>query len=180
MRHLKLVRGVRGALLAYVVWCHVKEALMLSRYGASLNLDKEVITRAPIINGKSNFMINQNSLHIVYLDQCIFFQDWQCLGVSNVLTCIHQHGHICLSKAEEEYTKQSSCDLWQPPVFSLPWSCGLAGCKYRKKASNLSWWLWENRVVLGQVCHTPQRTACHHKEPYRLQLQWSEQRLPSL
>ena len=47
---LKLVRGVTGTPLAYVVWCHVKVAHILPGYLAYLNLDKEVIVRVHIVN----------------------------------------------------------------------------------------------------------------------------------
>ena len=50
--HLKLVRGVRGALLAYVVWVQVKVVHILPGYGAYLNLDKEMIIRAPTVDPK--------------------------------------------------------------------------------------------------------------------------------
>ena len=41
--HLKFVIVVRGALLAYVVWCHVKVANISPGYDANLNLDKQMI-----------------------------------------------------------------------------------------------------------------------------------------
>ena len=65
--HLKLVRGVRGTLLAYFVWCHIKVAHISSGYDAYLNLDKEMIT-APIVNSKLNLKLNQELLDMVYLD----------------------------------------------------------------------------------------------------------------
>ena len=37
--YLKLVRGLRGTLFAYVVWYHVKVAHISPVYGAYLNLD---------------------------------------------------------------------------------------------------------------------------------------------
>ena len=39
--HLKPIRGVRGGLLAYVVWHHVNMACISPGYGAYLNLDKK-------------------------------------------------------------------------------------------------------------------------------------------
>ena len=50
--HLKLVMGVRGALLAYNVWHHVKDVHISPGYGTYLNHDEEMIARALIINGK--------------------------------------------------------------------------------------------------------------------------------
>ena len=47
--HLMLVRGMRGTLLAYVGQPHIKAAHFLPGYGAYLNLDKEMIVRAPIV-----------------------------------------------------------------------------------------------------------------------------------
>ena len=79
--HLKLVRGVRGVPLAYVVWCnvklahilpgydahHIKVAHISPRYAAYLNLDG-IIATAPIINTKLNFKLSQDCLEIVYFD----------------------------------------------------------------------------------------------------------------
>ena len=53
--HLKLLRGMRGVLLTYVVQHHTKVAYILSGYGTYLNLDKEMmVTRAPIVDKKFN------------------------------------------------------------------------------------------------------------------------------
>ena len=41
--------------MAYVVWCHVKVAHILPGNDAYLNLDKEMIARAPIAKGELNF-----------------------------------------------------------------------------------------------------------------------------
>ena len=60
--HLKLVGGVRGALLAYAVWCHIKVVHVLPGYNTYLNLDEEMIVRASIVDGKSNHKLNQESL----------------------------------------------------------------------------------------------------------------------
>ena len=60
--------------LAYVVWCHVKVAHILPGYGAYLHVNEEMVTRALIIDGKSNLKLNQESLVRVYLDnQCDTF-----------------------------------------------------------------------------------------------------------
>ena len=57
--HLKLVRGMRGALLSYVVKHHIKVAHMSSGCSAYLNLDKEMKTRAPIVNARTNRQLSQ-------------------------------------------------------------------------------------------------------------------------
>ena len=56
--HLKLVRGMRGTQLTYVVRCHVKVVNILPGYGAYLNLDEEIITWAPIVNSRMNIILN--------------------------------------------------------------------------------------------------------------------------
>ena len=72
---LKLVTGMRGLILAYVVWQHVKVAHILSEYGAYLNLDEEMIARAPIVYSRSNLKLNQETLDRAYLDhQCDTFK----------------------------------------------------------------------------------------------------------
>ena len=47
--YLKLMRGMRGTLLAYVVWCHIKVAHISPGSGVYLNLDEEMIARAPLL-----------------------------------------------------------------------------------------------------------------------------------
>ena len=59
--HLKLIRGMRGIQLAYVVQCHISLDMM--------------ITRAPIINLRTNLKLSQESLDNIYLDhQCDTFK----------------------------------------------------------------------------------------------------------
>ena len=57
--HLKLIRVMRGTTLAYLVWCHIKVACISHGYGTYLNLDKDMITNAPIVNSKTNLKLNQ-------------------------------------------------------------------------------------------------------------------------
>ena len=66
--YLKLVRAMRGTLLAYVIWHHVKVAHISPGSGAHLNLDEEMITRASIIDASLNLRLNQDSLDRVYVD----------------------------------------------------------------------------------------------------------------
>ena len=66
--YLKLVRGMRGALLAYVVWHHVKVAHISPGSGTYLDLDKDMINRAPIVNAKSNLRLGQDSMDRIYMD----------------------------------------------------------------------------------------------------------------
>ena len=51
--HLKLVRGIRGISLAYMVRQHVKVTHHPHGYVTCPNLDKEFIDRAPIVDMKS-------------------------------------------------------------------------------------------------------------------------------
>ena len=53
--------------MVYVVQRYVKVAHIPPGSGANLNLDKEIITRAPIIDTRSNLRLNQDSLHWVYV-----------------------------------------------------------------------------------------------------------------
>ena len=73
--HLKLVRVIRGDPLAYMVQHHVKVAHILPGYGAYLNLDEEIITRASIVDSRLNLKLNQESLDRAYLEpQCNKFK----------------------------------------------------------------------------------------------------------
>ena len=65
--HLKLVRGMKGTPLAYVVWHHIKVAHVSHGYGAYLNLDKEMIIRAHIVDAKSNLKMTQETWDRAYL-----------------------------------------------------------------------------------------------------------------
>ena len=90
--HLKLIRGVRGFPLAYVVWNHTNVA---SRYGAYLYLEKEMIDRASIVDKRLNFKLSQDCLDRDYFDyQCDTF-NIDFLGLSNLLKGIHRHGCTC-------------------------------------------------------------------------------------
>ena len=60
--HLKFVREMRGAPLAYVVRHHVKMTHISPGCGAYLNLDEEVIIRIPIFDAKSNLKLTQDCL----------------------------------------------------------------------------------------------------------------------
>ena len=66
--YLMLVRGMRGTPLAHVVWRNVKVAHIPPGSGAYLNLNKEMITRVPIIDTRLNLRLNQDSLDKVYVD----------------------------------------------------------------------------------------------------------------
>ena len=59
---LKFVREVRGIPLGYVTQCHIKMVHIQPRHDAHLNLDKEMITRVPIVDGKLNFKLTQGAL----------------------------------------------------------------------------------------------------------------------
>ena len=54
---------------------HIKVALIPPVNGAYLNLDEEIIARAPIFDSKKNLKLNQESLDKAYLDhQCNTFK----------------------------------------------------------------------------------------------------------
>ena len=74
--YLKLMRGMREVPLAYVVQGHIKIAHITPGSGTYLNLDEEMITRAPIVDARLNLRLNQDSLDRVYLDyQCDKFKN---------------------------------------------------------------------------------------------------------
>ena len=69
----------------------------------------------------------------------------------------------------------SSSVLQCSQVFSWSQSCSPAGHRSRRKAAKLSLKWWEEDMGMRQIPCPPQRTACHHGEPYRLLLQWHGQ-----
>ena len=68
MLHLKIVRGMRGTPLAYVVWCNIKVAHISPGYSTCLNLDKEMIAKTTIVDTRSNFKMTQETLDRAYLN----------------------------------------------------------------------------------------------------------------
>ena len=58
--YLKLVRGMSGTPLAYVVRCHIKVAHIPPGSDAYLNLDEEMIARASIVDTRLNLRLNQD------------------------------------------------------------------------------------------------------------------------
>ena len=73
--HLKLIRGMRGTPLAYVVWHHIKVAYIMPGCGAYLNLDKDMTMRAHIVDSKMNLKMTQDNLDRIYLSyQCDAFK----------------------------------------------------------------------------------------------------------
>ena len=73
--YLKLVRGMREIPLAYKVWCHIKVAQIPPGSATYLNLDKEMITRASIIDARLNLRMTQDMLDREYLSyQCNTFK----------------------------------------------------------------------------------------------------------
>ena len=80
--NLKLVRCIRGALPAYVVRCHVKVAHISPGYGAYLNLEKEMIARAPIIDAKSSLKMTQETLDKAYLNYQV-----DAFKIDNAMVC---------------------------------------------------------------------------------------------
>ena len=56
--YLKIMRDMKGTPLAFVIWCHGKVAHIPHGSGAYLNLDEEMIARAPIVNISSNLMLS--------------------------------------------------------------------------------------------------------------------------
>ena len=94
--HLRLVIGMRGTLLAYVVWYHVKVAHIYPGYDAYLNLNKEMITRAPIVDAKLNLRLSQDSLDRGYLkDQVDTFKIDNAL-VFQILAMVFTDRHACV------------------------------------------------------------------------------------
>ena len=80
--YLKLMRGMTETLLACVVWHHIKVAYILPEYSAYLNLDKEMIARAPIFDLKSNLNMTQETLDKTYLSYQV-----DAFKIDNALVC---------------------------------------------------------------------------------------------
>ena len=60
--HIKLVRGIKGSMLAYVVWHNFKIAHILPGSDAYLNLDEDMIARAPFVDARLNLNMTQEML----------------------------------------------------------------------------------------------------------------------
>ena len=66
--YLNLVRGMRGTQLVYVIRRHVEVALIPHGSGTYLNLDVDMIIRAPIVKARMNIKLSQNSLDRICLE----------------------------------------------------------------------------------------------------------------
>ena len=114
----KLMRGMRGTPLAYVIWHHIKLAHIAPGSGANLNLDEEMIVRALIVDTRSNIRLNQNSLDRVYgdhqtetfkVDNMMVYQMF-----SKMFTDIDAFVYV---NREEEYRMVKQCSLTSTCVF---------------------------------------------------------------
>ena len=112
------VREVRGASLAYVFQCHVKVAHIAPGYGTYLNLDKEMIARAPIDVKKLNLKMTQDSLDRAYLShQCEKFKVDNILVYQTLLKAI-------IDTNAYVYTKQRrSMQVGQSAYFDVHKHC---------------------------------------------------------
>ena len=142
--HLKLVREIRGVLLACVVQHHVKVAHIPPGYGAYLNLEKEMITITPIFNKKSNFRLTQDSLDKAYFNyQCDSFKINNALVYQIFSKITDLEAYVCVKQ------RKSMQDHWAV-FFDI--------CKQflvltiwpdrqlkQKEAANFSLWWWEKR-----------------------------------
>ena len=132
---------------------------ILLRYGAYLNLDKEIITSATIIDAKLNLELNHEALNKVYLGYQ-YIQDWQCLGVSNPLDGVH--GHICLCLHETEKGTQDSQAVffaihkWFLGPDHVAWQAAKAERKLQTSHydSERKGWYWDKYVSLHKEKHT--------------------------
>ena len=83
--------------MAYVALHHIKLAHILPVYDAYLNLDEEMIAKAPIVDGKSNLKLNQENLNIVYLDyQCDTFKVNNALVCEILIRCLWTQTHMSM------------------------------------------------------------------------------------
>ena len=94
-------------------WVKIMEAIMLHLqhvtvahispgYNAYLNLDKDMIAKAPIVNARSNIQKNQDCLERTYVS-------WQCgafkinnVPMYHILKDFSEHECICICETEEE------------------------------------------------------------------------------
>ena len=109
---------------------------MQSKY-TYLNLDKEMIARAPILGTKPNLKMTKNGLDRANVDcQCDSFK------LNNILV-YHILSKIFIDKEMYVYVKQRKRIHGQALFFNihkcfLPLPCGQAGCKSRKKPTELT------------------------------------------
>ena len=73
--HLKLMRGVQGVSLDYVVKQHIKVVHILPDYEADLNLDEEMIASSLMVDMESNFKMTQDCLVRAYVSLLQYIQD---------------------------------------------------------------------------------------------------------
>ena len=164
--HLKLNRGVRGTLLAYVVCHHIKVAHISPQYDAYLNLDEEMI-KSHHCWCKVKPQDESESLDRAYFSyQCDTFKINKAL--------VYQFlSKVFMNTDRYVYMKQRKSIQDGQAVFFDVHKCFLGPDHVARQATEAERKL--QRVGMGHVCCTPKRTACCHGEPYRLWLQLNGQ-----
>ena len=90
---------------AYVIWHHIYVAHITPGYSAYLSLDKEMITRATIVDNTSNLKLNQNLLGMVHLDhQCDTFKINNAL-VYQILSKVFTDMDVCVYIKQRKSTQ---------------------------------------------------------------------------
>ena len=119
--NLNLMRCMKGTLLAYVIWCHIKVAQILPGYDAYLTLDEEMITRAPIINARSNLKITHKILNKTYhssqVDKCMINKDLVFQILSKVFTNTDTYVY---ANSEKQCRMVKQCTSMFTSVFLVP------------------------------------------------------------
>ena len=172
--HLKLIRGMRGVPLAYVVQHHIKVAHILPGYSAYLNLNKEVVARAPIVDSRLNLKLNQENLDKAYLHQCDTFK------INNAL--VYQIlSKMFMNKDAYVYVKQrKGMQDSQAVYFDIhkqfldPDHVARQSTDAERKLQNSHYggekkrWDWDNYIALNKEQHTIMEslTVVHGHCPY--------------
>ena len=149
--HLKLMKGMRCAPLAYAVRQHVKVTHILPGYLAYPNLDKEMIARAPIVDAKSNLKMTQDSLDRAYVS-------WQCNTFKVVKALVyHILSKIFMDMDAYVYMRQRKsrldfelCSLMTIIDF-LALTMWPGRPQMQKKTAQLLLWWWKERMELIHV-----------------------------
>ena len=98
--HLKLMRWARGVPLAYEVRQHIKASHISPGYSAYLNLDEEMIAKAPIVDAKLNLKQTQECLDRAHVS-------WECdtFKINNTLV-YHMLSKVFMDMDAYDYVKQ--------------------------------------------------------------------------
>ena len=169
MLHLRLIRGVQGVQLAYVVREHNQVVYISHGYDSCLNHDKKMITRAPHCKWKVKTQDDTGWLrpNVCWLSLW-YVQDWQSLMYHSFSNIFMNMNAYFKHKTEEEKQGWLSCGFWHPLQFLSPKHVDGKAAEAERKLQTSHYdgekkqWYWEKHVAFHKEHHTIIKSHAGH------------------